>query len=942
MLRRKHVILLGLIMLMSLSYIPSEVSSSVGTTAVDNLMEKATPTEILPRNIRVAVYDEPNETTPDWGSVGYFTNDSTHVAQVLGNAGYDVELLGFQDLLEDRLVLSNFDVFVMPDNLPRENVTMLAKSFWLSGGGLLTIDSSASFLGYAGIIPYESEGDDGRGTYWNWVFSELQVVSHLHPATKSFSVGDQFNITLLNWATFNWTALMSTQESSHYVKLSHAQGDTNAATGIAYEPELRGGRVVQLPGYAQNTDNGWVVVEETETMWVDAIKWLCPTPKSRIAFDLSHKPKLGFDPWDEEPAYPDFLVDLRDHLVTHSFTVDKLYPSSEGNLTANRLAPYDILALVAPDYNYTSAERTSIESWVDSGGSLLVLGEAKDAFEFAKPTEQLNAMVDPFGMEITEGSATVKGDVVEHPIRDRAETVQFGLGGYINITGHAFPLVMKDGNIHVAATEYGAGRVIVSADINWADKNHFASEDNTIWALNIANWLGATGADTLLYSDDLMADDYYETPPAKALNELGIDYFLVTWDLNLNLTLDESDWEHVIVDAPTNDVDESVDYLINHVENEGYLAMHCYNFDNPQFEPLLNMMGVSFANNYPLDSDFYMWNENHPIYSKPIDFGGTSFSISGGYSDDGDLFHVFENATGIGGSSATPQNNKSALAVRKDRKTIAMGYIFDQIDGDGDGSGYADSFEIWVNTISYFFSPSIDSPPNKVLEVGTLGEFVTWHPSSYRPERFIILENGVEIENALWNGGNIGHTLDGYETGMYEFTLIVIDAFNQSAFDKVLVVIEDTTVPSLDSPSDVEFTEGQTGNFVNWTASDEEPDAWELLIDGSSNETGTWSSGGEISFNVDRLEVGSHNLTLLVEDQSGNIATDTVIVTVLEEATTDTTTTGTGPETTTATSPTGTGPFGLPDSMFGIDTWIVLAGAGAVVLLLIIVIARRK
>ncbi|MBD3157200.1 MAG: hypothetical protein GF309_00300 [Candidatus Lokiarchaeota archaeon] len=830
MLKRKHVIFLSLIMLMSLSYIPSEVFS-VDNSTVDSLIGTATPAEIMPRNIRVGVYDEPNKTAPDWAYGGDVNNDSSDIGQILEDAGYEVHLLTFQNLLDHELVLSEFDVFVIPDNLLRENVTMLAKSFWLSGGGILSIDSAANFLGYAGIIPYESEGDHGYGTYWSHQSSDIQAVANLHPATKSFSVGDEINITSLLWSTFDWSAISSTTEASEYVKLLYAEGDSNKATGIAYEPELRGGRVVHLPGYAQNLDEDVFIVEEMESMWIDAIEWLCPIPKSRIAFDISHQPRLGFDPWDEGMSYPDYLVDFRDHLVTHSFTVEKIYPSSEGNLTEDNLAPYDILILTSPDYNYTNSERSAVEAWIDSGGSLLVLGEALDQITFGKASEQVNSMIAPFDIEITQGYSSVVGDILYHPIKDSAETVQFASGGYINITGDAFPLVKKNGNIHIAATEYGNGRVIVSGDMNWADKNNLASEDNEVWALNIVNWLGSVGADTLLYCDDVMADDFYETPAAKALNELRINYFLVTYDLGLNITLDEYEWEHVIVDAPNRFIDESIPYLIEHVENDGYLAMHNFDFDNPDYEPLLNLMGVSYADDYPLDDDFYVWDQEHPVYVNPIDLGETSFSISGPYGDDGDLFHVFDNATALGGSSSLPQNNKCALAVRKDRKTIAMGYIFDQIVGDSDDSAYLDSFELWLNVVAHLFAPTIDSPADVSFTEGETGNSITWNPVSYHPAEYVVKRNGTIVDSGSWDGGPIEVNLDTLEAANYTYVITAID----------------------------------------WT---------------------------------------------------GNKASDVVFVEVEPGA--------------------GGGIPGLPDKIFGIDTWIVLAAVGAVVLILIIVLARRK
>ena len=48
-----------------------------------------------------------------------------------------------------------------------------------------------------------------------------------------------------------------------------------------------------------------------DEMIIDAIDWLCPRPKGRIAYDLSHNPRLGVDNWDDLTAYPGYYEDWR-------------------------------------------------------------------------------------------------------------------------------------------------------------------------------------------------------------------------------------------------------------------------------------------------------------------------------------------------------------------------------------------------------------------------------------------------------------------------------------------------------------------------------------------------------------------------------------------------------------------------------------------------------
>ncbi|MFW9840316.1 MAG: Ig-like domain-containing protein, partial [Candidatus Thorarchaeota archaeon] len=104
--------------------------------------------------------------------------------------------------------------------------------------------------------------------------------------------------------------------------------------------------------------------------------------------------------------------------------------------------------------------------------------------------------------------------------------------------------------------------------------------------------------------------------------------------------------------------------------------------------------------------------------------------------------------------------------------------------------------------------------------------------------------------------------------------------------------VVDTIDPVLNSPSDIEYTFGDSGNSIDWNATDIRPSSYEVFVDDVSTFTGSWNDTSEhIILDVDGLAVGTYNYTCVVYDEAGNSATDTVIVTVDEVATTPTTTT---------------------------------------------------
>jgi len=90
---------------------------------------------------RVALYNETNITVPVYHTLVTLNNNYSAIQSLLTGAGYDVTPITFQDILDHELTTANYDVIVLADNLPRENITDLVKDFWLAGGGVLSLDS---------------------------------------------------------------------------------------------------------------------------------------------------------------------------------------------------------------------------------------------------------------------------------------------------------------------------------------------------------------------------------------------------------------------------------------------------------------------------------------------------------------------------------------------------------------------------------------------------------------------------------------------------------------------------------------------------------------------------------------------------------------------------------------------------------------------------------
>ena len=81
-------------------------------------------------------------------------------------------------------------------------------------------------------------------------------------------------------------------------------------------------------------------------------------------------------------------------------------------------------------------------------------------------------------------------------------------------------------------------------------------------------------------------------------------------------------------------------------------------------------------------------------------------------------------------------------------------------------------------------------------------------------------------------------------------------------------------------PRTYEMTNGSSGNVLNWTATDRTPAFYEIYVNGTLKVNGTWSSGTPIEYNIDTFDMGTYNVTIILHDDAGNQAKDTVTVVV--------------------------------------------------------------
>ena len=95
--------------------------------------------------------------------------------------------------------------------------------------------------------------------------------------------------------------------------------------------------------------------------------------------------------------------------------------------------------------------------------------------------------------------------------------------------------------------------------------------------------------------------------------------------------------------------------------------------------------------------------------------------------------------------------------------------------------------------------------------------------------------------------------------------------------------VYDDIPPLIDQPEDIAYEYISTGNKITWTASDEHPDTYIVLLDGEFYEDGIWVSGVPVEIDIDGLSLGSYQFSIEFYDTYLNYAVDNVNVVVTED-----------------------------------------------------------
>jgi PGF-pre-PGF domain-containing protein len=188
------------------------------------------------------------------------------------------------------------------------------------------------------------------------------------------------------------------------------------------------------------------------------------------------------------------------------------------------------------------------------------------------------------------------------------------------------------------------------------------------------------------------------------------------------------------------------------------------------------------------------------------------------------------------------------------------------------------------NSLADEYQPEIYSPPDQTLEQGDTGKIV-WNVVDENPDAYRVLRNGILVKgpSTYKSGKKIPISINSTQLGIWNYIIYANDTFGNSASDQVDINIIDNTSPII-TGSDEQTIEQDATGYIIWTINEKNPGEYQVLKDGSLINSATYEDGEDIEISIDSSMLGTLNYTINAKDISGNIASDYVIITVVDNA----------------------------------------------------------
>ncbi|MHA1224301.1 MAG: right-handed parallel beta-helix repeat-containing protein [Candidatus Heimdallarchaeaceae archaeon] len=242
---------------------------------------------------------------------------------------------------------------------------------------------------------------------------------------------------------------------------------------------------------------------------------------------------------------------------------------------------------------------------------------------------------------------------------------------------------------------------------------------------------------------------------------------------------------------------------------------------------------------------------------------------------------LYNNSFYLSNLNGTSQAYDSGINNVWYNSTELIGNLWSDWNGTGSYSIDGTALSLDLYPIDYQLQ-LIETPEDYSFLENTSGYNLIWVAMDNNPDFYKIYRNDTEIQTGTWSSGiPISLSIDGLSVGVYNYTILLNDTLGNTIKDTVWVTVTENFPPYLISNTeDFSYVEGTTGHVINWYTETDDSGTYWIYLDDVQIETHELGNGVDIIISVDGLSAGSYNYTIVLEDSVGQIAKDTVWVTV--------------------------------------------------------------
>ncbi|MCY3411519.1 MAG: BspA family leucine-rich repeat surface protein [Candidatus Heimdallarchaeota archaeon] len=320
-------------------------------------------------------------------------------------------------------------------------------------------------------------------------------------------------------------------------------------------------------------------------------------------------------------------------------------------------------------------------------------------------------------------------------------------------------------------------------------------------------------------------------------------------------------------------------------------------WDTSSVITMAHMFGSARSFNQPIGS----WNTSQVTSMTNMFLNAVSFNQSVGDWDVGKVTimnYMFDNATDFN----QPLNDWDVSSVTQMGSMFHDAVSFNQELNDWNTSQVTTMYAMFQDAI--FFNQDLSGwNTSKVTNLSVMFKGAlafdqslgAWDIESVTSISSMFEDNdddpdlSVDNYDATLNGWAVQEVKTGlsftagnsrYSTAGAAARAILMDDYNWVIYDDGFY---EEDAPSISSPADIELIEGYTA-IIAWEVSDFQPGTYNITVDGGVIDSGDWTNG-TISITHDNDTISSFEYILTVWDELGNMASDTVVVTVVYETT---------------------------------------------------------